>query len=180
MQREPSTAESAESAEKTKHLREHDLAVVPALDTLVPCPYRRSMAQSIFVFDFGTNEEAAQQARHKIEGWKQGFRLGNKMMLKFEREEIAAKDEDGEGASAKPAKKSAEKKSAEKSDESADGATRIRLLLKLDFSEHEKLSHQRWLDRIPAEEPFKSAKAETIRSGDPEHPKVAERFDSLD
>jgi hypothetical protein len=35
------------------------------------------MAQSIFVFDFGTNEEAAQQARHKVEGWKQGFRLGS-------------------------------------------------------------------------------------------------------
>jgi hypothetical protein len=54
------------------------------------------------------------------------------------------------------------------------------VLVRLDFSDHEKLSHQRWLDRIPAEEPFKSAKAETVRTGDPEHPKVAQRFDLLD
>jgi hypothetical protein len=134
------------------------------------------MAQSIFVFDFGTNEEAAQQARHKIEGWKQGFRLGNKMMLKFEREDMTAEGNGNDEATAKPAKK----KSAGKKDESPESASHVRLLVRLDFSEHEKLSHQRWLDRIPTEEPFKSAKAETVRSGDPEHPKLAERFDSLD
>ncbi|MGA8012276.1 MAG: hypothetical protein WB949_07610 [Candidatus Acidiferrales bacterium] len=138
------------------------------------------MAQSILIFDFGTNEEAAQQARHKVEGWKQGFRLGNKMMLKFEREDIATEGDGKEEASAKPMKKTAEKKPTAKKDESAESATRVRLLVRLDFSDHEKLSHQRWLDRIPTEEPFKSAKAETVRSGDPEHPKVAERFDSLD
>jgi hypothetical protein len=133
------------------------------------------MAQSIFIFDFGTNEEAAQQARHKIEGWKQGFRLGNKMTLKFEREEITAKGDGPETASAKAGKKPSAKK-----EETDETPTRVKLLLKLDFSDHEKLSFQRWLDRIPSEEPFKSAKAETIRSGDPEHPKVSERFDSLD
>lgn len=132
------------------------------------------MAQSIFIFDFGTNEEAAQQARHKIEGWKQGFRLGNKMTLKFEREDTAAEDEGENGTPAKSAKKKSEKK------EGAEGASHVRMLVRLDFSDHEKLSHQRWLDRIPAEEPFKSAKAETVRTGDPEHPKVAERFDLLD
>ena len=133
------------------------------------------MAQSIFIFDFGTNEEAAQRARHKIEGWKQGFRLGNKMTLKFEREETATK---GDGPETAPAK--AGKKPPAKKDEKDETPTRVKLLLKLDFSDHEKLSFQRWLDRIPSEEPFKSAKAETIRSGDPEHPKVLERFDALD
>ncbi len=132
------------------------------------------MAQSIFIFDFGTNEEAAQQARHKIEGWKQGFRLGNKMTLKFDREDAAAEGDGEGGGPAKSAKKKSDKK------DGAEGATRVRLLVRLDFSDHEKLSHQRWLDRIPAEEPFKSAKAETVRTGDPEHPKVAERFDLLD
>ena len=138
------------------------------------------MAQSIFIFDFGTNEEAAQQARHKIEGWKQGFRLGNKMMLKFEREDIAAKGDGKEEAVSKAGEENGGEESGRKKDESAESATRVRLLVRLDFSDHEKLSHQRWLDRIPNEEPFKSAKAETVRSGDPEHPKVAERFDSLD
>lgn len=139
------------------------------------------MPQSIFIFDFGTNEEAAQQARHKIDGWKQGFRLGNKMMLKFEREEIEAK-EDGEevAVAAKPAKKSAQKKAADKKAEGEEAPSRVKLLLRLDFSDHEKLTHQRWLDRIPNEEPFKSAKGETVRGGDPEHAKVSERFDSLD
>ena len=100
------------------------------------------MPQSIFIFDFGTNEEAAQQARHKIDGWKQGFRLGNKMMLKFEREEIEAKDDGEEVAvAAKPAKKSAQKKAAEKKDEGEEAPSRVKLLLRLDFSDHEKLSH---------------------------------------
>lgn len=151
-----------------------------ALDTPALCPYRRRMAQSIFVFDFGTNEEAAQQARHKIEGWKQGFRLGNKMTLKFEREDAAPEGDGQDGAHGKSANKSEGKKSSEKKGGGAEGATRVRVLVRLDFSDHEKLSHQRWLDRIPAEEPFKSAKAETVRTGDPEHPKLAERFDSLD
>ncbi len=138
------------------------------------------MPQSIFIFDFGTNEEAAQQARHKIDGWKQGFRLGDKMTLKFEREEVATKGESEDSAAAKPVKKSAGKKSAEKKGDAGEPATRVKLLLRLAFSDHEKLTHQRWLDRIPNEEPFKSVKSETVRSGDPEHAKVAELFDSLD
>jgi len=142
------------------------------------------MPQSIFILDFGANEEAAQQARHKVDGWKQGFRLGNKMLLKFERAE-ASGDSPNEGdVSAKeaPRGKAAGRKSAPKSEkaENEKASSSVRLLVRLDFSDHEKLSHQRWLDRIPAEEPFKSAKITTIRAGDPEFPNVAELFDSLD
>jgi len=135
------------------------------------------MPQSIFIFDFGTNEEAAQQARHKIDAWKQGFRLGNKMTLKFEREEAAPMP--AEDAS-QPARKSAARKPSDKKGHSDDPPSRVKLFLKLDFSDHEKLSHQRWLDRIPNEEPFKAAKPEIVRGGDPQHAKVAELFDSLD
>ena len=107
------------------------------------------MAQSILIFDFGTNEDAAQQARHKVEGWKQGFRLGNKMLLKFEREDSAEEEETAatnpRSADAKGKKKSASKKGNRR----ADGPSPARLLLRLDFSDHEKISHQRWLDRIP-------------------------------
>lgn len=164
------------------------------------------MSQSILVFDFGANEDAAQQARHKVEAWKQGFRLGSKMLLKFEREETAARNEgkpataeaapaEKEPAKAAGAVKSGKKKAGAKS--SAKVASKsaaepekiepppapdgnVRLLLRLDFSDHEKLSHQRWLDRIPVEEPFKSASGQTIRTGDPEFPKIAELFESLD
>ena len=138
------------------------------------------MAQSILIFDFGTNEEAAQQARHKVEGWKQGFRLGNKILLKFERVETEPKPA-GDGEEAKPAhgKKAAHKKSSAKEEKDAASA-QIKILVRLDFSDHEKLSYQRWLDRIPTEEPFKSAKAETVRNVDASFGKAAERFESLD
>jgi hypothetical protein len=135
------------------------------------------MAHDFLIFDFGTNEEVAQQARHKVEGWTQGFRLGKKMLLKFERE---AADDSTESESETDAKKpsASKKKSAAKSD-GAEPSAKVRVLVRLDFSDHEKLSHQRWLDRIPSEEPFKSAKTEIIRQGQPGFAEAAELFDSL-
>jgi hypothetical protein len=130
------------------------------------------MAHSYLVFDFGTDEETAQQARHKIEAWKQGFRLGNKMLLKFERVE----PDEREGA-AKPA--AARKKASAKAEKNNSGSS-IRVLVRLDFSDHEKLSQQRWLDRIPAEDPFKSVDCEIIRQPDAEFEQTAELFESLD
>ena len=63
---------------------------------------------------------------------------------------------------------------------SEDAPSRVKLLLRLDFSDHEKLTHQRWLDRIPAEEPFKSAENQTVRANDAEFAKLEELFESLD
>jgi hypothetical protein len=133
------------------------------------------MAHDFLIFDFGTNEEAAQQARHKVEGWTQGFRLGKKMLLKFERE---AADDSSESETDANKASASKKKSAAKADE-AEPSAKVRVLVRLDFSDHEKLSHQRWLDRIPTEEPFKSAKAEIIRQGQPGFAEAAELFDSL-
>lgn len=170
--------------------REYSLSIgVSALDTSHVTRYRTYMPQSIFIFDFGANEEAAQQARHKVEAWQQGFRLGKKMLIKFDREEPAASEAvEAESAPAekpKPSnKKSANAKGApaEASDDGTDKAqssSRVRVLVRLDFSDHEKLTLQRWLDRIPAEEPFKSAKSEAIRAGNPDFAKTVELFDSL-
>jgi hypothetical protein len=153
------------------------------------------MAQSILIFDFGTNEEAAQQARHKVDGWKQAFRLGDKMLLKFEREEPAAgAEKDGEQAEAaelpkisskvKGTNKRASAKASAKAETEKEGKTepaaRVRVFVRLAFSDHEKLSYQRWLDRIPTEEPFKSAPGETVRSGQSEFEKASEEFEALD
>jgi hypothetical protein len=142
------------------------------------------MAQSILVFDFGTNEDAAQQARHKVEAWQQGFRLGKKILLKFDREEAAAgnagKDDQSQTAERNKPKGKKLAAAAEKDSAEAASNSRVRLLIRLDFSDHEKLSQQRWLDRIPGEEPFKSAKGETIRHNDAAFAKTAELFDSLD
>jgi hypothetical protein len=112
------------------------------------------MPQSYLIFDFGGNEEAAQQARHRVDGWKQAFRLGRKLELRFERQ-------------AAP--------------ESKDAANplHVRLLLRLDFSDHEKLSHTRWLERIPAESPFKGLPVEIVRARDEAYAKTEALFDSL-
>ena len=134
------------------------------------------MPQSIFIFDFGANEEAAQQARHKIDAWKQGFRLGNKMLLKFERSNSGGTTEEESAKEPRKAargKAASNKSAAAKTDaEKPNDSSNIRLLVRLAF--------QRWLDRIPAEEPFKSAGGQTIRTGDPEFPETTDLFDSLD
>jgi hypothetical protein len=111
------------------------------------------MAQTFLLFDFGSDEEAAQQARHTVDGWRQGFRLDKKLLLKFDRKEDGKPD-------------------------SKNGV--VRLIVRLDFSDHEKLSQQRWIDRIPGEEHFKGAHPKVIRPGDKEFAATAERFDALD
>src|ERR1700688_1353882 len=148
------------------------------------------MAHSFLVFDFGGNEEVAQQARLRIEGWKQGFRLDKKLQVKFEAAELETSAEE---AAAKPAKspkkaksqdKSAAKRSSAKKssneEAAADGDAKIRLIVRLDFSDHEKLSHQRWVERIPTEEPFKAANPKIVRAGEPEYKVTSDLFDSLD
>lgn len=149
------------------------------------------MAQSFLVFDFGTNEELAQQARHKVDGWKQGFRLDKKLLLKFERAEApetagTPETPDTEDTEEEPTPKKGAKKSgrAAKSAKAANAKDKepqekIQLIIRLDFSDHERLSHQRWLDRIPTEAPFKDAQAKIIRHNDAEFAGTAERFDSL-
>lgn len=137
------------------------------------------MAQSFLVFDFGSDEGLAQQARHKVDGWKQGFRLDKKLLLKFDRSDAS---EAGEKADDEP-KAHGEKKSSEKSRRKKSPETsareNIQLIIRLDFSDHERLSYQRWLERIPTEVPFKDAQSKIILQNDAEFAGTAERFDSL-
>lgn len=137
------------------------------------------MAHSFLLFDFGSDESAAQQARHKIEALKQAFRLGNKILLKFERVAPEEPASAGDGDAVKSKSGDKKKKSAAKEEDAAASNDHIRLLLRLDFSDHEKLSHQRWLDRIPAEDAFKSARCETVRPSDPSFAKTSDLFDNL-
>ena len=176
------------------------------------------MPSSYLIFDFGEDEEAVQQARHKVESWKQGFRLGDKLAIKFEREhpdaeasestkEGAEADAEGSGAKkesskshAKPAhgkhassakdhaaegKHSAKKKSSAKGSESSEtddeqnAGGKVRLIVRLNFSDHEKLSLQRWLDRIPTEAPFKSLQPKIVRHADPDFRETDQLFETL-
>jgi hypothetical protein len=150
------------------------------------------MPHSFLIFDFGGNEDAAQQARHRIDGWKQGFRLDKKLQVKFERKESEAKPVDVPAEPPKAAKSGAKGKSkpaaksksagepASKANPAAADSAKIRLIVRLDFSDHEKLSHQRWIERIPTEEPFKAANPQIVRAGEPEFKSTSDLFDSLD
>ncbi len=145
-------------------------------------------------FDFGTDEEKAQQARHKLDGWRQAFRLDKRVQYKMDRPvspsteaaKPAAAEKPAAAAKAKekPAGKAARKaggKSGEPAAPKADGVAngRVGLLVRLYFSPHEKLSEQRWLARIPAEEPFKSASPKVIHQGDPEFEATDQQFESI-
>ncbi len=149
------------------------------------------MAHSFVICDFGSNEDAAQQGRLRIDAWKQGYRLDKKLQVKFERKEQEGKAADASAATPKAAKSGAKEKgkagakskagdeSSSKADAGAGNNANIRLIVRLDFSDHEKLSHQRWIERIPTEEPFKTANPKIVRAGEPEFKATSALFDSL-
>jgi hypothetical protein len=153
------------------------------------------MSHIYMKFEFGRDEEKAQEARHKLDVWRQAFRLDKKVQYKLDREEIgssevAEKTEEPEKATkaAKTEKPAAAEKSKgkEKHKESAGarekepaaGNAKVSLLVRLYFSSHEKLSEQRWIDRIPTEEPFKSASPKIIHKDDAEFEGVDQEFES--
>jgi hypothetical protein len=144
------------------------------------------MAHTYLLFDFGKDEEKAQLARHKLEGWKQAFRLDKKLQYKLERAEDEADakpDEAAETPKAEKPKAKTKAKHKSKEDETPEEAPlangKVNLLVRLYFSGHEKLTEQRWLDRIPSEEPFKEASPRVVRQGEEQFEEVVKQFDSL-
>jgi hypothetical protein len=146
------------------------------------------MSHIYIKLDFGTDEEKAQQARHKLDGWKQAFRLDKRLLYKLERPESVVGEAGPKGKAVEkpaPAAKSQGKTkdkshaaAAEKPAGAANG--KVSLLVRLYFSSHEKLSEQRWVARIPSEEPFKSASPKVILQSDPEFDKADQQFEALD
>ena len=175
------------------------------LDLACPASQTRSMAHTygIYIrFDFGTDEEKAQQARHKLDGWRQAFRLDKRVQYKMDRPESAgaateapekpapaekaaaagkSKEKASGKAAAKAGEKSSEPASAKQAAAKPEAATngKVGLLVRLYFSPHEKLSEQRWLARIPTEEPFKSASPRVIHQNDPEFETTDQQFESI-
>ena len=147
------------------------------------------MAHTYLLFDFGTDEEKAQLARHKLEGWKQAFRLDKKLQYKLERaqDEANGEPEQAHKSSQTPkaekpkskAKAKHKSKEAEAPEEAPPANGKVNLLVRLYFSGHEKLTEQRWLDRIPSEEPFKEASPRVVRQGEEQFDEVVKQFDSL-
>jgi hypothetical protein len=150
------------------------------------------MAHTYILFDFGADEEKAQRARHKLEGWKQAFRLDKKLQFKFDRSESASREvaagtekpekpekPEKSSKSGKPKAKSKPKADGESSEAAASNGS-VKLLVRLYFSPHEKLSEQRWLQRIPAEEPFNRAAPRVVQEGESGFPEALAQFDGLD
>jgi hypothetical protein len=166
------------------------LARRPALTCRHSASQTSVMAQTYLLFDFGSDEAKVQQARHKLESWKQAFRLDKKLQYKLEREQAAS--EPAPVAKAEPAKSEKIKPSAAKtkakpkanSDSAptaeAENHGPVKLFVRLYFSGHEKLSEQRWLDRIPAEEPFKTASPKIVRESEPDFADILKQFDTLE
>jgi hypothetical protein len=138
------------------------------------------MAHIYMLFEFAKDEEKAQQARHKLETWKQAFRLDKKLLYKVER--IAPDATDGDAKNSNPEKKVPGKGKAAKAKEEESPASNedIRLLVRLGFSGHEKLSEERWVRRIPSEEPFREASPVVVKPGEPTFEATEQRFEELD
>ena len=161
------------------------------------------MAHIYMIFDFGTDEEKAQLARHKLEAWKQAFRLDKKLLYKFERPQaedgvqVASPDSEAKphtpkakGASAKTVKgaKSKAGAAAAKSKGEKEGETRpaatpagpVKLHVRLAFSGHEKMTQERWVKRIPGEEPFSEASPQTVKANEAGFNEAESKFDALE
>jgi hypothetical protein len=157
------------------------------------------MSHTYIQFDFGTDEEKAQEACHKLDVWKQTARLDKKLLYKLEREEDAPAEASAEQEKAEKAERAEKATHTEKG--KAKGKTKtsaaqpeksatpnakaektttptgkLTLFIRLYFSSHEKLSEQRWIDRIPNEEPFKGASPKIIRKDDAEFERADAHF----
>jgi hypothetical protein len=169
---------------------------MPFLDLPRGASQTSYMAHTYMVFEF-PNEEKAQQARHKLEGWKQAFRLDKKLQVKFDRgdeatvesAEAAAEhetehaEEHKKGAKSKTAGKHSKTAKSKKSDESEKEAADsgpVKLLVRLYFSNHEKITEQQWFDRIPADELFKVAHPHVIHEKDAAFDDTLKQFDTLE
>jgi hypothetical protein len=160
------------------------------------------MSHTYMKFEFGSDEEKAQAACHKLDGWRQAFRLDKRVQYKVDREESAAfetgekvekaesaentakevkaaKTGAGEKSKVKAKSKEPEKEPAKESTKTTFASNgKVSLVVRLYFSNHEKLSEQRWIERIPKEEPFKSASPQIIRKDDAAFEEVDQEFES--
>jgi hypothetical protein len=138
------------------------------------------MAHIYLLFDFAKDEEKLQLARHKLEGWKQAFRLDKKLLYKMER--TAATPADGDAKPVKEEKPKGKGKAAAKAEAETPAPTsneELKLIVRLGFSGHEKLSEQRWVQRIPSEEPFHEASPGVVKPGDANFEATEKQFEEM-
>jgi hypothetical protein len=95
-------------------------------------------------------------------------------------ERTGAAPSDGDAKPAKAEKAKGKGKAASKAEETAVASKEeIKLFIRLAFSGHEKLSEQRWVQRIPAEEPFQGASPKVVKTGDGAFEATEKQFEEL-
>jgi hypothetical protein len=151
---------------------------VHILDLNAAAPQTANMAHIYLVFDFASDEEKAQLARHKLETWKQAFRLDKRLVYKFERIEPEEAGVDNESHEQHDKKEKAHKKGEGKGQHGEPKAS-VKMLVRLAFSGHEKITEQRLLDRIPTEETLQGTSAKTVKPGDAEFEETEKLFEEL-
>jgi hypothetical protein len=150
------------------------------LDLDAAAPQTANMAHIYLVFDFASDEEKAQLARHKLETWKQAFRLDKRLLYKFERiEPELAEAEDENHDHHDKAEKAHKKGESKGKGKHAEPKTSVKMLVRLAFSGHEKITEQRLLDRIPTEETLQGTSAKTVKPGDAEFEDTEKLFEEL-
>jgi hypothetical protein len=143
---------------------------------IATAPHTANMAHIYLVFDFAS-EEKAQLARHKLETWKQAFRLDKRLVYKFERIEPAADEENHEQHDKE--EKSHKKSEGKGKAKHAEPEPSVKMLVRLAFSGHEKITEQRLLDRIPTEETLQGTSAKTVKPGDAGFEETEKLFEEL-
>jgi hypothetical protein len=150
------------------------------LDLDAAAPQTANMAHIYLVFDFASDEEKAQLARHKLETWKQAFRLDKRLVYKFERIEPEAAEGVDENHEHHDKTEKAHKKGEDKGKGMhAEPKTSVKMIVRLAFSGHEKITEQRLLDRIPNEETLQGTSAKTVKPGDAEFEGTETLFEEL-
>ena len=150
------------------------------LDLNAAAPQTANMAHIYLVFDFASDEEKAQLARHKLETWKQAFRLDKRLVYKFERIEPEEAEADNENHEQHDKKEKAHKKGEGKGKgKHGEPKASVKMLVRLAFSGHEKITEQRLLDRIPTEETLQGTSAKTVKPGDAEFEETEKLFEEL-
>ena len=90
-----------------------------------------------------------------------------------------AKEAKTKGGAKSKSKSKAKSEVSEAASEEIPSPEPVKLLIRLDFSSHEKLSEQRWVDRIPTEDPFQAASPKVIKPNDTEFADTEKQFEYL-
>lgn len=117
--------------------------------------------------------------------------MDKKLLYKVERTSAAGSAEDDgnektpetkatDVKSSKTGKKKKKETDAAETEEKAAPNEDIRLLIRLGFSGHEKLTEERWVQRIPSEEPFREASPEIVKPGEEKFEATERQFEELD